>query len=79
MSINKIKNAMIDDGNDIYFVHNGCEAGVSSTVINSAFIFNAWYGSDTKIFNDFDEMIHAKFFGNDSIVDLVNTTDIYFC
>ncbi len=79
MSIKEVKKAMIDDGNDIYFMHNGRKAGISTTVKNSVFVFNAWYGSDTKEFNSFDEAIHAKFFGGDSIIDLVNTTDIYFC
>ena len=79
MSVDEIKNAMINDGNDIYFVHNGRESGVSTTVMNSVFIFHAWFGAVTKDFKGFDEMIHDRFFGGKSIVDLVNTVDIYIC
>lgn len=79
MSIKEVKKAMLDNGNDIYFMHNGREAGISTTVTNSVFVFNAWYGSDTREFKNFDEAVYVKFFGGDSIADLVNKTDIYFC
>ena len=79
MSISKIRNSMINDGNDIYFIYNDRESGIASTVHNSVFIFHAWYGADTKDFNSFDEMIRDKIFGGKSIIDLVDIVDIGFC
>ena len=79
MNVNNIKKAMINDGNDMYFTYNGYNSGVSSTVVNSVFVFHAWYGSNTKEFTSFDKMINDTFFDGNSIIELVETIDIHFC
>lgn len=79
MRIDEIKKAMINDGNDIYFIRNGRESGISSEVMNSVFTFHAWYGVDSKDFKNFDEMLRDKFFGGQALVDFINEADVYFC
>ena len=79
MKISEIRKAMIDDGNDIYFMYNGRESGVSSTVVDSAFIFHTWHGTNTKSFDNFDAMVRDKFFGGRALKDFVNEIDVYFC
>ena len=72
MTINKLREAVIECGNDFYFDYNGKKSGVESNVKDSIFTFNAWYGEKSKIYDDFEKMINDKFYSEKSIIDLIN-------
>lgn len=70
MSIIDIRTAMLDFGNNMYFVYNGEKCGVESEFKNGIPTFEAWCGETTKTYNSFESLITDKFFHGKSLHEL---------
>lgn len=78
MSITDIRKAMLESGNDIYFVCDGRRCGIESEFDNGVPTFVAWCGPLTKQYNNFEDMITDKIFNNKSLLELSVTTKFDF-
>ena len=74
----KLKNIILECCNDVLFVYNGKNSGVTSEVQDSIPTFQVWHGSDVKEYSDVDTLMSDKFFGGKSIDDLLNTVNFTF-
>lgn len=64
--------------NDVSFVYNGKQSGVTSEVLNSIPKFQSWYGDQTKEYENVDDVMADKFFGGKSLIDLANSVKFAF-
>lgn len=80
MTTEELRLAVLDDANDLHFDYNGESCGLELTAIDGVMTFEVWYGEFTKQYDDFDDMVNDKFFGNMSLRELVerNLIEIYF-
>lgn len=72
MSIVELRQYIIECCNDIVFTYNNLQSGITSEVLESTPIYQAWYGDKTKEYSDVDSLILDKFFGGKSILELSN-------
>lgn len=77
MIINNVKSDLLS-GNDLYFIVDDMESGVSSEVLNNVFTFTMWYGTEIKNTNSIDEVLFAPFFGGKSILELTKSIYLNF-
>lgn len=78
MNIEQLKTKILDDGSGFTFTLEGKPCGMEPTVENSIFIFDAWYGDRNKNFYNIDDLMNDKFFGNKSMVQLINDIELDF-
>lgn len=78
MKRSELKDIISECCNDVLFVHDGKQSGVTSEVADSIPTFQAWHGSETKEYSDVDELLADKFFGGKSIDDLIDSTEFTF-
>lgn len=78
MNIEELKKDMLGSGSNIGFIYNGKNCGIESEFKDGTPTFEVWYGNDIKTHNEFDTMIYDKFFGGQSLADLLNKIDIDF-
>lgn len=71
MTLKDLYISIIDEAQDTCFVYNGKHCGITPLVENSIFTFNAWYGDNNKTYHDYQELIHDKFYGGKSLVELI--------
>jgi hypothetical protein len=64
--------------NDVLFVYNGKQSGVTSEVHNYVPEFQAWHGADVKTYSNIDDLMSDKFYSGKSINDLVGTIEIVY-
>ena len=78
MTVQKLKNIISDCCNDVLFTYNGKQSGVTSEVHDSIPTFQIWYGSETKEYDNVDDVIYDKFFDGKSIKDLLDSIEFTF-
>ena len=78
MTINEIRNAMLNDGNMIYFSYNGKECGADIESGFPSVKLQTWCGQEIKYYKSFEKMITDNFFDGHSLSDLLDTVEIYF-
>ena len=74
----EIKRIISECCNDVIFTFNGKKSGITSEVHDSIPTFQAWHGSDTKEYDNIDDVMSDKFFSGKSINDLVNEVEFTF-
>ena len=57
--------------NDIVFDYNGKQCGITSAVHNYIPTFQAWYGHKTKEYDNVQDVVTDKFYGDKSLLDLL--------
>lgn len=78
MTINDIKYAMLNDGNMVCFSYNDRQCGLDIEGGIPSFRFQAWCGSDSKYYGDFDELVSDEFFDGRSLKSLLNIVEFSF-
>ena len=78
VDIDGVRNAMFQEGNMIYFLHNGKECGADIEGGFPAFKFLVWCGEKNKYYNSFEKMANDDFFDGCSLVSLLDTVEVYF-
>lgn len=76
MTVDVLTSTIQNCVNDIVFVYNGKQSGVTSTVNNYQPIFQAWYGDEVKEYDDVDVLLKDKFYGGSSLLDLVGNVEL---
>ena len=76
MSIEKLKDLILPCVNDVYFVFNGKNCGVSSQVNDYIPIYECWYGDTIKEYSNVDDLINDLFFDGKSIADIIQDLEI---
>lgn len=75
MNKEELKNIIADCCNDIVFVYRDKQAGVTSEVSDYIPTFQAWYGNDTKEYDNMDDVMNDPFFGGKSLADLIDVVE----
>lgn len=75
MTIPKIRQLILDCCNDITFVYNDLQSGVTSLVNDSVVVYQAWHGSKIKEYSNIDEVLNDKFYSGRSIAELIPIVD----
>lgn len=78
MTIQKLKNIIADCCNDVLFTYNGKKSGVTSEVHDSIPTFQVWHGSETKEYDNVDDVVNDKFYSGKSIKDLLPDIEFSF-
>ena len=73
-----LKEALLVRYWDIHFTFNSLPCGVETEFHDSIPSFESWYGNKSKKYTDFDELIHDKFFGGNSLQELKDTVELAF-
>ena len=78
MTSEDIRQVISECCNDVLFVYNGLQSGVTSRVYASVPIFQLWHGTDVKECSSVDEAMNLKFFSGQSIIDIIGSVDFSF-
>ena len=79
MTIDYVKNAVVENVNEVYFKHNGKQCGIELQADGFACTYDMWYGDKLKAYKDFDELANDPFFDGKSLVDLLkNGLEVFF-
>lgn len=78
MNILELRNIILECCNDVLFVYNGLQSGVTSEVRDSIPTFQVWHGSDMKEYSDVDHLLLDKFFSGKSLLELINKIEFEF-
>lgn len=69
MTLEYLRNAVMEDMNDFYFEYNGVNCGVE--INGTTDKFDLFYGdNDLTVDGDFDAVIRVPFFGGESVLDI---------
>lgn len=74
----KLRTIIAECCNDVIFTYNGKQSGVTSEVHNSIPTFQVWHGSETKEYDNVDDVMNDKFYGGKSINDLLDDVEFTF-
>jgi len=74
----ELKEIISECCNDVLFVHNGKQSGITSEVKDSVPTFQVWHGSETKEYSEIDNLLSDKFYSGKSIDDLIGKTEFTF-
>ena len=72
MDAEKLKQIIQDCCNDISFVYNGKPSGIAPEVYDSIPTYTVWYGEDTKIYHDAEDVMTDKFYSGMSLAALAD-------
>lgn len=75
MKADELRAIIVGCCNDVLFVYNGVQAGITSEVKNYVPMFRAWYGEKTKEYSNIDILMSDSFFGEKSLADLVGIVE----
>lgn len=78
MTIAKLRESIINCGNELHFTYNGKMCGLDQEVLDSIPTYEIWCGENLKTHSDFEDMIHDKFFDGQSILDLIDIVEFDF-
>ena len=78
MTTQELKSIIADCCNDVVFTYNGKKSGITSVVHNSVPTFQVWFGSETKEYDNVDDVMSDKFYDGKSINDLIHDVDFTF-
>lgn len=76
MTEEKLISLLNDSCNDIYFIYNGKNGGVTSEVHNYKRTYHAWYGEKIVDYTSLDEILESTLFGGKKLLELVGDIDI---
>lgn len=73
MTIEELRQAVVQEGNDFYFDYKEIHAGVEFTAEDGIFYFSAWYGDKVKDYGpvEFDDVVSDKFYDGKSVAELL--------
>lgn len=77
-TIKQFKQAIVENGNSVYFTYNGKPSGVEPTVKDSVFTFEMWYGQKYKVVAGFDNMITDAFFDGKTLTEVAKLVTVDF-
>lgn len=75
MNADELRNELVHEWNDVEFIYNGKQAGVTSEVHNYTPTFSMWYGNKEKEFSDIDEVMSDKFFDGKSLAEIAEIVE----
>jgi hypothetical protein len=76
MTEEKLESILDDCCNDIYFIYNGKNGGVTPEVHNYKRTYHAWYGEKIVDYTSLDELLEAALFDGKKLLELVGDIDI---
>lgn len=74
----KLRTVIAECCNDVIFIYNDKRSGVTSEVHDSIPTFQVWHGSETKEYDNVDDVMNDKFFSGKSINDLLDDVEFTF-
>ena len=75
MKVDELRAIIAGCCNDVLFVYNGVQSGITSEVKNYVPVFRAWYGEKTKEYSNIDILMSDSFFGGKSLAGLVGIVE----
>lgn len=75
MTVDVLTNTIQSCLNDVVFIYNGKQSGITSSVNNYQSTFQVWYGDQTKNYDKIDDVLNDKFYGGKSLIDLLDMTE----
>ncbi len=78
MTAKLMRDIIMDCCNDVVFTYKQKPSGITSDVKEYTPIFHAWHGSETKDFNNVDDLMSDPFFSGKSINDLIGEIEFTF-
>ena len=79
MNNDDITNLIKENNNDIIFIYNNMESGVSSEVYNSIPIYQVWYGNTVKEYLNSKQLFSDKLFDGKTILEVLDEVDFELC
>lgn len=76
MKREKLRSILDDCCNDISFVYNGKNAGVTSEVHDYKKIYHAWYGERVLDYHSLDELLEDKIFDGNTLLEIAENVDM---
>ncbi|MFC6176943.1 hypothetical protein ACFQAV_08830 [Companilactobacillus huachuanensis] len=76
MTIDELKEKIIDEGSGYTFRYGEKLCGMEPIVEKGVFTFGAWSGDKNKDYADIDDLMTDKFYSGKSIEELLNNNDI---
>jgi len=61
--------------NDVIFLYNGKQSGITSEVENGVPTFQAWHGEATKEYESVDDVMNDPFYSGKSLTELLGEVD----
>lgn len=78
MKLKELKDIIVECCNDVFFIYNGKNSGITSEVKNHIPTFQVWHGDSTKEYGNIDDVMNDKFYSGKSINELLTEIDFTF-
>lgn len=78
MTIDKLRENIVNCANEMYFEYNGEQCGIDQEVQDGVVIYYLWYGTQLKEHSDFNAMINDPLFNGKAIADLLDEVEFRF-
>lgn len=75
MSPDELRDEVVDQLNDVEFVYNGKQSGISPEFHDSVPVYYMWYGNKEKEYSDIDEVMTDKFFDGKSLSEIAEIVE----
>lgn len=70
MSADELRDEISEQWNDVEFIYNGKQSGISPECHDSVPVYYMWYGDKEKEYSDIDEVMADKFFDGKSLSEI---------
>lgn len=74
----ELKQIIQDCCNDVLFVYNQKNSGITSDVKEYVPTFHVWHGTESKDYSNVDELMSDPFFSGKSINELISEIEFIF-
>ena len=78
MKREELKKIISECCNDVLFMYNGKQSGITSEVYNYIPTFQVWHGAEIKEYSDIDVLLADKFYSGKSIDELIGKVEFTF-
>lgn len=72
MTVDYVKDAVVENFNEVYFDYNNKQCGIEPQADGFSCTYDMWYGDKLKTYSNFDELVVDPFFDGKSITDLLD-------
>lgn len=75
MSADELRDEISEQWNDVEFIYNGKQSGISPESHDSVPVYYMWYGNKEKEYSDIDEVMSDKFFDGKSLSEIAEIVE----
>lgn len=75
MSPDELRDEISGQWNDVSFIYNGKQSGVTSEVRDYIPTFTMWYGEKEREYSEIDEVMGDKFFDGKSLEEIAEIVE----